>query len=169
MNSNAILTSTYGNVRTAGVSGVSDDEAMAQLVDAYRLRNLVDSDGSDSDSEAGSVISECESAEEDRDQVTVDTDSFERIREQLDGNVAENPDYELERVRGFACGCSSFDGGPCCRQFTDEEISDSRMNLKEMSVGKLLLLFTVCCCLRLSLPQSHYSNGNYFNNDIQWQ
>ena len=51
--------------------------------------HLVESDGSDSDSEM-SIISEGESDEEDHDRVTVDTDSFEGVCEQLGGNVTEN-------------------------------------------------------------------------------
>ena len=36
----------------------------------------------------------------------IDIDSFERVCNQLDGNVAEKIDQELERVHGFTCGCS---------------------------------------------------------------
>ena len=47
------------------------------------------SDGSNSDSEMN-IISGDKSDKEDHDRVTVDTDSFERVRGQLGGSIAEN-------------------------------------------------------------------------------
>ena len=159
----SLLKDADGNVVPGGVCDrVREGEAMMQLVDSYKLANLVvDSDGSDSDSQAGSVVSEGESAEEDRDQVTVNTDSFDaaRIREQLEGNVAENPEQELDQVRGFNCGCSYFDDEPCYRQFSEQEIVDSRMTINEMTEGKLsyisfvdvIRILTLCVIVRLTL------------------
>jgi len=45
---------------------------MRKLLDAYLMRNLLDSDGSDTDSEAVGVVfgTESESGEEDRDQAS---------------------------------------------------------------------------------------------------
>ena len=66
-----------------------DDDALTQLVEEYRLGNLVESDGSDSDSEI-SIISESESNDkEDDDRASVDINSFEQVRGQLGSNVTE--------------------------------------------------------------------------------
>ena len=85
-------------------------------------------------------MSEKESAEEDVDRATVTTDSYEQVLDQLDGDVAEDEDDELEWAEKFNCRCNILDGGPCCRQFTPEEIVFSRLNMREMRECMLIRL-----------------------------
>ena len=68
------------------------------------------------------------------------TDSFEEVRDQLDGDVAEDEEDELERAENFNCRCNILDGGPCCRQFTPAEIVDSRLNMRGLTGGRLIRL-----------------------------
>ena len=79
---------------------------MLVLVEEYCLGNLIES-GSDSEM---SVISESENVEEDHVRATVDTDSSEQVRGQLDSNVTKK---ELDRVQGFAFCCRSIHVGAC--------------------------------------------------------
>lgn len=82
---------------------------MLVLVEEYCLGNLTES-GRDSEM---SVISESEHVEEDHVRATVDTDSSEEVRGQLDSNVAKNANQELDRVQGFAFCCRSIHVGVC--------------------------------------------------------
>ena len=67
-----------------------------KLFNCYWLGNLVESDGSNSDSEMN-IISEDKSDEDDHDRATVD--NFEWVRGQLGSNVAENAiSYKLSQL-----------------------------------------------------------------------
>ena len=61
------------------------------------MENLVESDGSNSDS-GMNIVSEGEIDEEDHDRATVDAASFERVRGQLGDNVAENAECHILRT-----------------------------------------------------------------------
>ena len=106
--------------------GVFDYKSMTQLLDAYRMENLLDLYVSNTNSEAGSVILAL-SAKVARKTITNwQLTSTASIMDR-NANAAEivDVDQELEHVRGFVCSCRCFDDGPCCRQFMDWEIVDS--------------------------------------------
>ena len=121
-------------------NGVAEGE-IALLLDAYHL-DFEDSSDSDSNSDSDTRSeSDGESEDEDADRPTVVVDGAiddRRLAEQVESNVAERADTEVMRAEAFSCQCLSFEGGPCCRQFSSQEIADSRLNMKEMTEGRCL-------------------------------
>ena len=119
-------------------NGVAEGE-IALLLDAYHL-DFEDSSDSDSNSDSD-TRSESDGESEDADRPTVVVDGAiddRRLAEQVESNVAERADTEVMRAEAFSCQCLSFEGGPCCRQFSSQEIADSRLNMKEMTEGRCL-------------------------------
>ena len=117
------------------VLGRGEGELDGLLAD-YRLEDLAASDRSDEDSEAGGDVTDGTSDGEDDDRPTVVTDSFACVSDRVVDNVAESADTEVERAAAFSCGCTTYEDGPCCRQFSSQEIADSRFIMKEMTEGK---------------------------------
>ena len=133
-------------------NGVAEGE-IALLLDAYHLdfEDMVDSD-SDTSAETDS-----ESEDEDADRPTVVVDGAvddRRLAQQVESNVAERADTDIMRAEAFSCRCLSFEGGPCCRQFSSQEIADSRLNMKEMTEGRCLTWLWLCLCLWLSMTMT---------------
>ena len=78
-----------------------------------------------------------ESAEEDPDQATVVPEADAQLDERFNINVAEDVDTEIDRASNYSCKCTLHEGGPCCRQFSPQQIAAGRMSFHEMSEGRL--------------------------------
>ena len=128
----ATAIATVPGGKSSSVIGVTRDE-INQLLDDYRLDHLVESDASDGSS---SESPDTDSGDEDADRAPVVVEAADTGRPvEEEGNVAENADTELERAEGFTCGCSLFEDGACCRQFSFAEIANSRIYMRDMSQG----------------------------------
>ena len=111
-------------------------EERNELLRCYHLPEFVPSSSEDDDDDDVVPVG-AESAEEDPDQATVVPDTDANLDGRCDVNVAENVDTEIERASNFLCKCTLYEDGPCCRQFSPQQIAAGRMGFLEMSEGRL--------------------------------
>ena len=97
--------------RWQNLRGVFDNESLTQLLGAYRMESLLDSNVSDNNSESGSVVlalsAKVARKTNTKWQLTLTVSIMDR-----NANAAENVlvdlYQELEHVRRFICGCRCF-------------------------------------------------------------
>ena len=144
------------SISDANIDNSSSDEASLKQFDLeYFARDSVHSDDDDSDTDSegietkkmsrawsrkvedeGDFSNQDDSEEEDDDDPIVTSDKLDRVLHLLEDTIAEDPNIELQRAHEFNCGCVTFDGQPCIRQFSDEEIFDFRISMQGLNEGR---------------------------------